>query len=223
MVNGMRFKTIIKNINLLNIVLMATIAVFANYFLFPLLDLHVKYTLPSPKETIEEKEEKTVEAQPPQPLEYTIIAEQNIFHPERKIPVEKKDEKSLPKPEFVLYGTIITGDTRLAFIDDTKSPQTSPGGGKRQSALHLGSSLSGFTLSEVYEDKVVMARGEERIEVMVLDSAKSRAVEAGKKPAAVSTPKQPSSRSTRPVTGRERSEKSDLRPQTRSRKQTQQN
>lgn len=203
MVNGMRFKTIIRNINLLNIVLMAIIAVFGAYVLPPLLNVQVKYTLPSPKKTVDKKEENPAEAQYPQAFEYIVIAEKNIFHPERKIPVEKKEEKPLPKPEFVLYGTLITGDTKLAFIDDMKSAQASPGRGKRQRALYLGSALSGFTLSEVYQDKVVMVRGEEILEVRVLDSAKSRAVEPGSQAAkkladkAVSTPKQPAVRSPR--------------------------
>jgi hypothetical protein len=220
----MRLNTIVRNINLLNIVLIATIAAFAAYLLPPLLNVQVKYTLPSPKKAAEEEEENPAEAQPPEAMEYMVIAEQNIFHPERKIPVEKKEDKPLPKPEFVLYGTLITGDTKLAFIDDMKSAQASPGRGKRQRALNLGSTLSGFTLSEVYQDKVVMVRGEESIEVRVLDSAKSRAVEPGgiaaKKPTAVSTLKQPSAQPARPLTGKERK---DLRQQTRSQKQPRQN
>ncbi len=183
----MRLNTILRNINLLNIVLMATIAAFAAYLLPPLLNVQVKYTLPSPKIAAEAKEDNPEEAKPPEAMEYMVIAEQNVFHPERKIPLEKKDEKPLPTPEFVLYGTLITDDTKLAFIDDMKSAQTSPGRGKRQRALNLGSTLSGFVLSEVYPDKVVMVRGEEKMEVRVLDSAKSHGVASGaqaaKKPA----------------------------------------
>lgn len=195
MVNVMRFTPIIKNINLLNIILMATIAVFGAYVLPQFLNVQVKYTLPSPKKTVDKKEENPAEAQSPQAFEYMVIAEKNIFHPERQIPVAKKEEKPLPKPEFVLYGTLITGDTKLAFIDDMKSAQASPGRGKRQRALYLGSALSGFTLNEVYQDKVIMVRGEESLEVRVLDSAKSRSVEAGlqaaKKPADKAAVKSP--------------------------------
>lgn len=223
----MRLNTIARNINLLNIVLMATIAAFAAYVLPPILNVQLKYTLPSPKKAAGEKEENPAEAEPPEAMDYMVIAEQNIFHPERKIPVEKKEEKPLPKPEFVLYGTLITDDTKLAFIDDMKSAQTSPGRGKRQRALNLGSTLSGFVLSEVYQDKVVMVRGEESMEVRVLDSAKSRGVvsgaQAAKKPAdkTVSTSRQPSVQSTPTQQETLKARRDALRQRAEQRKKTQ--
>ncbi len=175
----MRFKTIVRHINLLNLVLLAAITVFALYILPPLLDAKVKYTPPAAKKIAEEKEEKAVETHTPSSIEYTIIAEQNLFHPERKIPPEKKEAEPLPKPEFVLYGTIVAGDISMAFIEDKKTPYTTPGRGKRQKALRVGGTVGGYTLSEVQNDRVIMARGEERIEVKVLDTAKERVYDGG--------------------------------------------
>ncbi len=100
--------------------------------------------------------------------DYMLIAEQNLFHPERRIP-EKKEEKQLPKPEFVLYGTLITDDTGIAYMEDLKAPYNTAGRGNRQKAIQKGSIFSGFSLSEIHHDKVVMLRGDERIDVKITE------------------------------------------------------
>ena len=179
MLNQMRFKSIIRHINVLNMLLFAMAVVFGAYILPPLLNVKVVYTPPAPKKILEGKEEKPAVAQPLSAMEYTVIAEQNVFNPERKIPKEKKDEKPLPKPEFVLYGTLITDDTSVAFLDDLKAPYTSPGRGKRQKTLRIGNTMSGFTLREVYPDRVVMVRGEDRVELRVIDASHAKTREAG--------------------------------------------
>jgi len=46
--------------------------------------------------------------------DYAVIPEKNLFHPDRIIPVEKK-EVTIPRPEFVLYGTLIVDDVRIAI------------------------------------------------------------------------------------------------------------
>jgi len=175
LVNQTRIRSIVRHLTVLNFLLFAITAVFASYVLPSLLNLKISYTPPAPKKIVEGKEEKAAATQSPSAMEYTIVAEQNVFNPERKIPAEKKnDEKLLPKPEFVLYGTVINSDTSIAFIEDKKAPFSSQGRGKRQQVLHLGGTLSGYTLKELYPDRVVMLRGEDRLEITVLNSAKSR-------------------------------------------------
>jgi len=172
-----------KNINALNLLLLAAVIAFAAYILPPLLEVNVAYTLPAPKKVSEEKEEKPAAAQPPSVMGYTVIAEQNVFNPERKIPAEKKDDQPLPKPEFVLYGTLIAGDTSMAFMEDLKAPYTTVSRGKRQRTLRLGGNISGFTLSQIYQDRVIMARGDERVEVRVMDTTRAKARNGGAVPA----------------------------------------
>jgi len=167
-------KYIFRNINLLNIMLIASVILLANYIILPMLNMSVKYPLPAGKKIISDKDEKPVESQIPSPSEYMIIAEENLFHPDRKIPVEKKAEQPLPKPEFVLYGTLITDDLKLAYMEDKKSPRSTQGRGIRQTALRLGDTMSGFTVKEIDIDKIVMVRGEERIEVNVIEPSKHK-------------------------------------------------
>ena len=128
-----------------------------------------------------------------------MIAEENLFHPERKIPAEKKVEQALPKPEFVLYGTLITDDIKLAYLEDRKAPYNTPGRGKRQTVLKIGDTMSSFTVKEIDTDKVVMVRGEDRIEVNVIDPAKPKRGDTGvapkvSKPSTEKTISPPSSR-----------------------------
>jgi len=166
----MRFKTFVTNINILNIILLTAVVLFAFYILLPLFQVKVTYTLPRVKQTGVTKQEYVDPTSASSMAEYTIIADQNLFHPERTIPTHMAEEEPSVKPEFVLYGTLITDSVRIAYIEDLKSPHTTVGRGKRQVTLHLGNTLSGYTMSEVYHDKVVMVKGDDRIEVKVLDS-----------------------------------------------------
>jgi hypothetical protein len=163
----MVIKPLVRNINLLNAVLLSVAAVFALYSLSPLLDVRIKYALPVPGKTPGIAIETADELQTPSVTEYTVISEKNLFHPDRNIPVEKKVEQPLPKPDFVLFGTLITGGTSLAYLEDLKAPRSTAGRGKRQIALKKGDTLSGFTLKEIEADKIVMVRGDETVTIPV--------------------------------------------------------
>ncbi|MBA4395735.1 MAG: hypothetical protein C0407_19450, partial [Desulfobacca sp.] len=133
---------------------------------------------PLKKKPVEKNQNESPKVQTPSPMDYVVIADQNIFHPERRIPPDKKEEAALPKPEFFLYGTLITPEMKIAYVEDKKAPVSTPGRGKRQTALKKGESLSGFTLKEVLTDKVVMTRGEETLTILLEDpnSLKTREV-----------------------------------------------
>lgn len=173
-----RTRLILSNFSVVNIVLAAVLIVFANNMLMPLSGKSVKLTAPSSKRPAavpSKTTEKPVESKSPSPSDYFLIAEQNIFHPERRIPPEKKDIAviPLPKPDFVLYGTLIDNDLRIAYMEDRKAPQNAPTRGKKQIPLRLGEALSGFVLKEIGADKVVMVRGDEKLAVSLNDPSKS--------------------------------------------------
>lgn len=194
-----------RNVNVLNALLMAAIMLCALYILSPLLYPQAAFSLPSPKKTPESKEEKSAESPPGSPMEYIIIAEKNIFHQERKIPTDKPaGEAALPKPEFVLYGTLVAGDISLAYLEDQKASTAAQGKGKRQRAIKKGETMSGFTLKEIEEDKVVMVRGEEKIEVRVFGRGKQGKPATVAAPATSATSPQLQGRSARPRSSRPR-------------------
>ena len=183
-----RLGRLLRNVNILNIVLFVIALVLADYVVFPLLNVKVRYVPAVAKKLFHKKEEKPAQSSTSNPADYTVIADQNLFHPERKIPPEKKEEVALPKPEFVLYGTLITDNLKFAYLEDKKSPRSTPGRGKRQTALKQGDTMSGYTLKEIDHDKVVMVKGEETLIVKVMDSSIKKDREVGSPPAAASIP-----------------------------------
>jgi hypothetical protein len=183
--NAVKLKYLLRNITLLNIILAAAVFFFADYMVLPFFNMGIRVALPvasrvTPGEAA--SAQKPAGAKSPSPADYLIIADQNLFHPERKIPVSTVAAAPLPKPDFVLYGTLVSGDGDLgvAYMEDKKSPRSTPGRGKRQSALRVGDSLSGFTLKEIGKDSVTMQRGQEKMVVMLDDSQnpKTREVSA---------------------------------------------
>jgi len=176
-------KYILKNITLLNILLIIVIIMGINYIALPFFNVDIKYIPPHVKE-ITNKDSGIPEKKPPSFTEYMIIAEQNPFHPERIIPVEKvekkeekkEEKKPLPKPEIVLYGTVISDDISLAYIEDKKNPVTTPGRGKRVSVIKKGQEVGGFILKEIQSDKIVLEREKEKMIVNLISPSKKREV-----------------------------------------------
>ncbi|MEW6569615.1 MAG: hypothetical protein AB1390_00350 [Nitrospirota bacterium] len=173
----MNLRVVIRNINPLNILLLTAVVILSLYFLTPVLDIKVKYASPAAKQNNADRQDIPEQVDIPSLQEYVNIAEENLFHPTRQIPVEKVEEQPLPKPEFVLYGTLITDDVSLAYLEDLKSPLSTPGRGKRQVSLRTGETLSGFTLRQVEAEKVVMVRGEEQMIVLLDDPSRRKARE----------------------------------------------
>ena len=168
----------LKSLNLLNAALIVIVVLFVSYWLSPLLTARIKYALPPVKKLAGgNTAEKQEQPQLPSITEYAVISEENLFHPERRIPPEKKEAAPLPKPDFVLFGTLITDDLKLAYLEDLKAPHSTAGRGRRQTPLKKGDTMSGFTLKEIDAGKIVMVRGEEKMVVAVNDPAhpKSRA------------------------------------------------
>lgn len=97
--------------------------------------------------------------------DYLVIAEQNLFHPERRIPPLTAE---VPRPDFVLFGTLVSDSTRIAYISDKKAVRSTPGRGNRQNSLKIGDSLSGYQLREVHHDHIVMQRGDDTMHVRVV-------------------------------------------------------
>jgi hypothetical protein len=170
----LQLRPVLKNINLLNILLLAIVVVFAFRVFMPALYQDIRYLLPPAKKNVEAEEKPLLQQKSPSLSDYMIISEENPFHPERKIPIEKKVEQPLPKPEFVLYGTLIADDLKMAYIEDLKAPRSTSGRGKRQVALKQGDSLSGFALKKIEAGKVVMVRGDDSIIVPIIDPAHTR-------------------------------------------------
>ena len=129
---------------------------------------------------------------PPSLQDYTIVSNNNLFHPDRIIPPEKKgeEEKPLPKPDFVLRGTLIADTVKIAYLEDLKEPRYTPSRGKRLIPLKQDDVLSGFTLTQIDADGVVMVRGDEKMTILISDSHRRAKGNTGAKQQ-ISQPTQP--------------------------------
>ena len=158
---------LLKQVNLLNCILVVVIIATVGLLLIPMLTS--KITMPSTAPAAVEpiKSASGPPAVMPPFQDYAIVTEKNLFHPGRILPPLKKVEE-VPRPEFVLYGTLVTDFLRIAYMTDNKQPRNTPGRGKRQTAVKVGETMSGYALMEVLPDRVVMARGDDRIEVLII-------------------------------------------------------
>ena len=174
-------QSFMKQINLLNCILLTGILAFGYFVLLPILTKEVRVPIsPATPKVAEPQKEAAEQVINPPLQEYAMVAEKNLFHPDRIIP-SKKEEIVIPKPEFVLYGTLITDNVSIAYMSDKKAVRATPGRGQRQTSLKLGETVSGYTLREVLHDRVVMVNGDDRIEVKVISpgSKKDRGATGG--------------------------------------------
>ena len=208
-------QSILRNINVLNLLLTSAVAAAAYIIIVPFVDLDIKVSIPPAKE---EAASTTRPAPAPvqfSPADYALISEQNLFHPERKIPPEKAEAKVIPKPEVILYGTLITTDVSVAYIEDKRAPKTTPGRGKRQIAAQKGYNVGGYVLQQIDTDRIVLVKGEDKIVVRMEEGEKRRDAEktpmvglpgAGPHgPSAAVSPVSPSPAQKGPITARGRS------------------
>jgi hypothetical protein len=181
--SNVRIMPILRQFTVLNGLLLAGICLFV--YLIVVRIMTVDLYLPAPSSVAvnaadQKKEQAAEQVVNPPMQDFAIIAEKNLFHPDRIIPAEKKDV-TIPRPEFVLYGTLIVDNVRIAYLSDKKAQRTTPGRGKRQVGLKIGETLSGYTLKEVLHDRAVMVRGDDMIELRVIspESKKERGVAEG--------------------------------------------
>jgi len=177
-VNMIRYA--VKSINVINCLLAIAVAVAAQDVFVPWPDLKTQPALPAGTNTEVPEGSEPLSSSSKPFTDYVLVSEQNLFHRERKIPQEKKEEKPIavvPPPELVLYGTLITDNLSIAYIEDKKNPHTTPGRGKRQTQMKKGDSVNGYVLKEIEPNRIVLVKGEEKLVVMLNEKDKIRSGE----------------------------------------------
>lgn len=186
---------LLKNITLLNILLLAgAIGLGINLATLRSHKIVIPAVAPPKPATAQEDAhgagaEGVPGAKAPFLSDFTVVAENNLFHPERRIPPDKK-EQALPKPELILFGTLVNGTENLAFIEDKRLPKTSPGRGKRQVTVKKGDMLGGFVVTSIETDRIKLVRGEEML-VFHLMAAEKRRGETASDPGGYTSPAAP--------------------------------
>lgn len=179
-----RARRLIGNLTLLNVLLAAALLGAVFYAAWPFFSLGVDAAPAAVAEPAPAAVEPAAAAGR-SPMDFAMVTEQNLFHPERRIP--DRAVKELPRPDLVLYGTLITGETSIAYVEDRKAPYSTPGRGKRQLALKKGDNMGGYILQAIEPTRIVLAKGDDRM-VVNLDSKDSRSSGAASAQAAPGRP-----------------------------------
>ncbi len=95
--------------------------------------------------------------------EYNVIAARNPFNPNRS---EFAAAKSAPTSKPVLHGIVLNGEQSRAYIEDPAA--------KRTVGYGVGDTVAGGRLEAISADRVVIARPEGALEVLLQDPSKPR-------------------------------------------------
>jgi len=115
------------------------------------------------------------------PEVYAAIAAENPFNPGRS---ETASTAALAVVKPILHGIVIHGVTSRAFLEDPSV--------KRVSGYSVGDMVGGGKIQKIADDRVVIARPEGMVEVLLQDPSKPRPVPAvGAVPVVTAAPGQP--------------------------------
>jgi hypothetical protein len=120
---------------------------------------------------------------------YGVIASRNLFSPTRSEapPPPPAAPAAPPAPKPILHGVIVDEAKSRAWLED---PAT-----KRTYGYTIGDAVGGGRLERIVADRVVIARPEGAVEVLLRDPSKPRPAPT---PAATPTPARPQARTTAP-------------------------
>ena len=97
---------------------------------------------------------------------YAVIAARNLFNPDRSETAVATALVPVAKP--ILHGVVIDGAKSRAFLED---PAT-----KRVASYSAGDMIGGGRIERISDDRVVIARPEGLLEVLLRDPSKPRAI-----------------------------------------------
>ncbi len=164
---------LLKNINVLNIALAVLAGVSFFIWIYPLLNTNIRIEIPeAPEKAAQSDEEaKNVSEVSPMTVDYAIVADKNLFHPERRYATSNiaKEDSPVERPDILYFGSVITQEKKIAYIEDKKNPYSTPGRGKRQTQLAEGAIIGGYTLKEVNPENIVLVRGDDKFVINLRD------------------------------------------------------
>jgi hypothetical protein len=124
-----------------------------------------------------------------------VIAEKNIFNPERKefsTQGAASMAKPVSRPQITLSGVVMAGDYQIATIINPGRPLYK--GERETKTIKVGEMVGEYKLTKIMPDRIVMEGGEDSFEVLLYDprSPKRRVeMRTPAVPATVTSPSQP--------------------------------
>jgi len=114
-------KNVLRNINILNFMLLTVLAMLFFSLVYPLLNVDMSVTIPKARALPAKQEEKVTAENMATMLDYVIINERNLFHPSRKMPTEQEEDRQVIRPEIIFYGAVITPEKKMPTLKTGKS------------------------------------------------------------------------------------------------------
>jgi hypothetical protein len=108
--------------------------------------------------------------EPPPPQSFDVIAEKNIFNPDRKefsMQATTGMSKSITRPPIILYGVVIAGDYQMASIVNPGRPLHK--GEREIKTIKIGESVGEYKLTKIMPDRIVLEGGEDSFEILLYD------------------------------------------------------
>jgi hypothetical protein len=118
---------------------------------------------------------------PDQPAAYAVIATKNLFSPSRS--ESAAPSPALPGQRFYLHGVVLDDARSRAYIEDPMS--------RRVHGYAVGDTVAGGRLDKIVADRVVIARPEGPLEILLRDPAKPRPAAPAPSPAQAAPPTGP--------------------------------
>lgn len=138
---------------------------------------------------------RIVERTMPPDSNYGIVADKNLFSPNRsEVIPEKAKPGAEPGPLKIsekmifLYGVVLMGDQKKALISN---PEAGSQAGKKPAKdkwVKVGDTLGNFSVAEIAKDRITLANGANKHEILLYDKNKpKRQITVAEKPAATAT------------------------------------
>ncbi len=108
---------------------------------------------------------------------YAVIASRNLFNPARS---ETLATAAAPVSKPILHGVVLDGAKSRAFLEDPAV--------KRVAGYSVGDTIGGGRIERISDDRVVIARPEGLLEVLLQDPSKPRPVPTSGAPASPTLP-----------------------------------
>lgn len=105
---------------------------------------------------------------------YLLLAEKNIFHPERKdFPIFSPSlgdptKKQITRPQIILYGVMLNGDYQSASVANPGRPMQR--GEREIMTLKVGDQIGEYQLVQILPDRIMLEGPEDKFEVLLYDS-----------------------------------------------------
>jgi hypothetical protein len=125
---------------------------------------------------------------------YSIVAEKNLFSSDRsEVVPEKPTQKSGPlkisEKMVFLYGVVVMGDRKKALISNPESgSEANKKSGAKEKWVALGDTLGNFNVADIQKDRIILADGANKHEILLYDKNKpARKITAPEKAAPSTT------------------------------------